>query len=414
MYLFVCLVLTAGCSLRGASRVLRILFPCLGWVGKVPHWTTGRLWLQRLGHARLIQPKEWARDWVWLIDHSVQIGQEKCLVILGIRLAHLPPPGQALSPKDLQLLALVPMRCCSRQDVQVELEKAVSCTGVPRIIVNDHGVDLTGGVGFFQAKHPRTVEIYDTKHKGACLLKHLLEKDDRWAAFNQQVGQTRSAIQQTELAFLVPPGPRPKARFMNLGPLLGWAQKVLRVVAAPSAEVLGWVSRERLQEKLGWLLEYRSAVEEWTDWQQLIDKAVLWVAEQGLYRQAVADLVVRLPLPQRYPSSERLVGQLQTFVAQQVKPLRARERVPGSTEVLESCFGRFKALERGQAKGGFTGLLLAFGALLAEPTTQQLRQALATSHTKDVRQWCQEHLGTTLPAKRQRAFQQAASATNSG
>jgi hypothetical protein len=400
--------------LRGASRVLGVFFACLGLPGKTPHWTTGRLWLQRLGHARLCQPKERARDWAWLTDHSVQIGQDKCLVILGIRLADLPPPGQALRPKDVQLIALEPMRCCSREDVRRELQKAVPRTGVPRVILDDHEVALTGGVSFFQAKHPRTVEVYDAKHKGACLLKHLLEKDDRWAEFNLKVAQTRSAIQQTELAFLVPPGPRPKARFMNLGPLLGWGQKVLTVVAAPSAEVLTWVSQERLQEKLGWLDEYRAALAEWGEWQQRIDTTVVWVGEHGLYRRVVADLEVLLPRPCRYPSSERLTEELVAFVTEQVKSVRPRERLPASTEVLESCFGKFKVLERGQSKGGFTGLLLAFGALLAEPTTQELRQALQTSHTKDVRQWYKEHLGTTLHAKRQLAFQQAAGATETG
>ena len=80
---FVRLVL-AGISLRGASRTMAIFAETLGWL-EVPHWTTGRLWLLRLGHAALSAAKQQAADWVWLIDHSVQIGQEKCLVIVGVR-----------------------------------------------------------------------------------------------------------------------------------------------------------------------------------------------------------------------------------------------------------------------------------------------------------------------------------------
>jgi hypothetical protein len=405
IHLFVCLVLVGGCSLRGASRVLGLLFACLGWAGPVPHWTSGRLWLLRLGHARLHRPKERARDWAWLIDHSVQLGPDKALVVLGLRLAHLPAPGQCLRHQDLHLLALVPMPTATRQDVHDELEKVVPLTGVPRLIVDDHGVDLTGGVGFFQQQHPRTAEVYDAKHKGACLLKHRLERDDRWAAFNVQVGQTRSAIQQTELAFLVPPGPRPKARFMNLGPLLGWGQKVLAVLGAAEALVRTWVRPERLEEKLGWLKEYQDALREWAEWQQLIDTTVFWVGAYGLERTTAAALAQRLGRPLRHPSSEQLADQLEAFVAEQAWRARPGQRFPGSTEVVESCFGRFKALQRGQAKGGLTGLLLAFGTLLGGTTTAQLRQDLQASQTQDVRQWCKEHLGTTLPAKRKRAFQ---------
>jgi hypothetical protein len=31
----------------------------------------------------LMKPKQQADDWVWIIDHTVQLEVEKCLVILG-------------------------------------------------------------------------------------------------------------------------------------------------------------------------------------------------------------------------------------------------------------------------------------------------------------------------------------------
>jgi hypothetical protein len=142
----------------------------------IPDWTTGRLWLMRLGHAMLTSPLVEADDWVWLIDHSVQIGQEKCLVILGIRLCDLPKPGECLQHHDLHLIALVVRKSWTREAVDDELEKATKRTGVPRAIVNDYGTDVHGGVQFFQERHRKTLEIYDIKHKAACLLKHRLER----------------------------------------------------------------------------------------------------------------------------------------------------------------------------------------------------------------------------------------------
>ncbi len=399
------LVLVGGCSLRGACRVLKVLFACLGWLDKVPHWTTGRLWLLRLGHARLHQPVQRRRDWAWLTDHSVQIGQDKLLVVLGLPLADLPPPGQCLRPADLRLLALEPMRSCTRPEAANALEQVAERTGVPRVIANDHGVDLHGGVCIFQASHPRTVEVYDTKHKAACLLKHALAQDERWSAFNSQVSQSRNAIQQTELAFLVPPGPRPKARYMNLGPLLRWGLKVLAVVTAPVQQVLQWVSRERLESKLGWLEGYREALGEWSEWQQLVDEAVVWVGQNGLSRQAGEQLGAVLERPLQWSSSAGLAAALQEFVMEQGRRARPGQRFPGSTEVVESCFGRFKTLERWQARGGLTSLVLAFGALLGEPSVAEVQAGLQSSRTPDVQQWCQDHLGTTLPAKRKIAFQ---------
>ncbi len=153
------------------------------------------------------------------------------MVILGIRLRDLPEPGTCLQHHDLHLIALVPRTSWTRPEVNDALEKAVKRTGVPRVIVNDYGVDLHGGVQIFQERHPHTQEIYDIKHKAACLLKHRLEKDPRWQEFQRQVGQTRCEVQQTEVSFLVPPTPKPKARFMNLQSQLEWAEGVLEIFA---------------------------------------------------------------------------------------------------------------------------------------------------------------------------------------
>jgi hypothetical protein len=91
---FLVLVLRYGASLRCAAAVL-------GWLGSVtaredlsPDGATGRSWLMRLGLAALTRPKAVADDWAWLIDHSIQVGRCKCLVILGVRLASCPWAGR--------------------------------------------------------------------------------------------------------------------------------------------------------------------------------------------------------------------------------------------------------------------------------------------------------------------------------
>jgi hypothetical protein len=405
--LFLRLVMN-GVSLRGVPRVLAVLAEAFGWPLAIPHWTTGRLWLMRLGHALLTVPLEQADDWAWLADHSVQIGQEKCLLIVGIRLRDLPKPGAGLHAHHLHLIALVPRKSWTRQDVDEALEQATPRTGVPRVIVNDHGSDLHGGVTLFQERHAQTAEMYDTKHKAACLLKARLAKEPRWQAFQRQSGQTRCAIQQTEMAFLVPPAPKPKARYMNLEPQLAWAEGVLAVLRDPPAEVRQWVRPERLREKLGWLEAFADPVAEWSEWQQVVNVTVALVADQGVYRGMGRKLRQALPRTFAHPSSRELAKDLIRFVARQARQVKPGERFPGSTEVVESCFGKMKALEKQQARGGFTSLVVSFGALLAETTSTVVKAAMEHSGTKEVFAWCKEHLGTTLFGQRKIAFAQRA------
>lgn len=408
--LFVRLVLN-GVSLRGVPRVLTVVSAAFGLSLDIPHWTTGRLWLMRLGHAMLTLPLEQADDWGWLTDHSVQIGQEKFLAIVGLRLRDLPPAGECLHHHDLQLIALVPRTSWTAEDVDHALEAAVQRTGVPRVIVDDHGTDLHGGVQLFQQRHLHTVEIYDLKHKAACLLKRRLEQNSRWLEFQRQVGHTRCAVQQTELGFLAPTTPKTKARFMNLQPQLEWADGVLDVLREPPAKVLQWVSRERLQEKLGWLQEFADDVSEWSQWQQVVNLAVTYVDRHGLSRTTAKGLTGELSCPWAHESTTILAQELIDFVTSQGQQTKRGERFPGSTEVLESCFGKMKELEQQQSRGGFTSLVLAFGALLADTTSQIINAAMQHSATRDVYQWCKDNLGTTQFGKRKLAFANGATKT---
>jgi len=399
-----------GVSLRATSRVLEFIVRFFGLPFSAPHWTTGRLWLLRFGLAQLNAPKEKADDWVWLIDHSVQIGKEKVLVILGIRLRDLPLPEQCLRAEDMVLIDLMPMETSSRKDVAMCLEEAATRICVPRAIVDDHGADLNGGVQIFQQRHPDTVEIYDVKHKAACLLKSRLEKNPRWMEFCTRVGQTRCAIQQTELGALVPPGSKPKARFMNLEAQLNWADKVLALVDGLPGSAPSWATPQRLEEKLGWLRGFRDDLAEWRQWQAIMDMTVRFVGIEGIHAKTALALSRKLRPLLRTDEGRRLAGELVKFVREQASKAKPGERLPGSTEVLESCFGKFKTLEKDQAKGGFTSLLLGFGTLFAEATIEKVVDAMRAVPTREIKDWCAKHLGQTLFSKRIEAFAMARTA----
>jgi hypothetical protein len=376
----------------------------------VPHYTTVRFWLLRVGLHKLNRPKEQASDWVWIIDHSNQIGKEKCLVILGVRVSQLPPPGKdyPLRLEQMEPIELEPVTISDKEVVYRQLEASVAKSGVPRAIIDDHGGDVAGGVELFREAHPGTIEIYDITHKAACMLKARLESDEQWKAFTAKSGQTKCNIQQTELAFLVPPSQRSKARFMNLGTLIAWGARTLAIVDHPGAEVLQHGTPERLEEKLGWLRRFREPLRSWSEMELTIDVTVDFVRTQGLYRGAAKDLRKRLRRLSVGQSARELGKDLTKFVAGQARQLRPGERLPACSEVIETCFGKFKSLEREQAKGGFTGLLLALAACVAERTQTVVHEALQRTKTEDVITWIKTRLGATVGSKRRVAYRAAA------
>ena len=406
-----------GMSLRGTCSALDWMHEMdveWGFHFPVPHCTTVRLWLLRLGYHKLHRPKEQAPDWVWIIDHSNQIGKEKCLVILGVRVSQLPPPGEEypLRLAQMEPIELEPVTVSDKEVVYRQLEANVAKTGAPRAIIADHGGDLAGGVELFCQAHPETVGIDDISHKAACLLKARLERDEQWKAFAAKAGQTKCNIQQTEWAFLVPPSQRSKARYMNLGPLIAWGVKTLAILDNPGPEVLRYGTVERLEEKLGWLRQFREPLKGWSEMEQTIDVTVDFVRTEGLYRGAAKDLRKRLGKLSVGQNAAQLGKDLTKFVAAEAKQLRRGERLPACSEVIETCFGKFKTLEREQAKGGFTGLLLALAACVAERTQEVVHEALLKTKTRDVIAWIKSRLGNTLASKRRNAYQAVAASVS--
>ena len=268
--------------------------------------------------------------------------------------------------------------------------------GVPRAILNDQGSDLHGSVQRFCQTHSHTSEIHDITHKAARLLKALLEADDSWSAFCTQTGQTKFQTQPTELAFLVPPSQRSKARYMNLGPIVNWGRETLRILNAPSKPVLQWCSRERLEEKFGWLRHFEEPLARWSEWLEIITATEQQIRHEGITAATTAAVRQSLTHLGTRGSGVRLAGELVAFVADQCQSLRPHERLPGTTEVLESAFGKQKSLERSPTKTGFTSLLLGLGAAVGTTTAQVVHQALETCGIKQVQSRCAKRHSTTL------------------
>ena len=191
----------------------------------MPSWHSGRLWLMRLGLYLLNQPKDVAKDWIWIIDHTVKIGCEKCFVILGIRQRDLPEKGKCLQHKDLELIALLPVKKSNGDIVCQQLEDAAKVTGEPRAILSDKGSDINAGVNKYVEKHVLVSPLYDISHKVACLLKKQLHENVRWDEFTTFANHVKKLVQQTPLAHLRPPKQRSKARYMNISPLVTWCYR---------------------------------------------------------------------------------------------------------------------------------------------------------------------------------------------
>jgi len=252
--------------------------------------------------------------------------------------------------------------------------------------------------------------LRDFKHYAANVVKSLIGNNERFQEVSGKIGSTRSSIQQTELAHLSPPSPKPKARFMNLSNTLGWLTLILWLLRSPEAKARQGIRDERMQEKLGWVAEYAEEIAVWQECQDVVSASVTFINQQGLFRGAACELRGVIGNELGHATSKELARRLIDFVAESEEPLREGERLPMSTEILESTFGLYKQLEGQHSKSGFTSLLACLPALLRPTTPESVTAAFARTSAADVTAWTQEHFPSTVTSRRHAAYAEHQSA----
>jgi hypothetical protein len=404
IHLYLLLVLSSSTSLRAASRVIEIVSDFFHLPLSVPSWYTGRLWLLRLGYYKLNRKKHKATDWIWIIDHTIQWGSEKCLVILGLRQKNLPVAETILNHEDVEPIAMFPVTSSNGQIVYQQLEKAVEYTGVPKEIISDHGTDLKKGIEIFCQQHRQTCHIYDIKHKMAAILKRELKDDPDWNEFVKLANETRRKVQQTSLAALAPPNQRSKSRYLNVDKLVKWAMEVLCFLDQHDLQVSQHFDVHQIEAKLRWLTDFRPQLLQWHEMVQLVKLAESFIKFNGIYRDCHIDLLQVEGFEAHREKTKRLREELLEFIAQQSDQAEANERLLGSSEVIESVIGKLKNMESDQNKSGFTGLLLSLAAIVSKTTEDVIQKAMESVPTKRVREWFKQNIGKSLQSRRKEVF----------
>ncbi|OWK39808.1 hypothetical protein [Fimbriiglobus ruber] len=358
---------------------------------RVPCATTVRSWVLRLGYAQLTRPLSHDHRWAWLVDHTIQIGSQKLLAIVGVVLDHAPFGVRPLERADLHLVDLVPMDTSNHARVDAALQRAVARTGPPRQIVSDGATDLCKGIQDFRARHPDTLGVPDVAHHVANLLKHYWEADPQWTAFVGRMTATAATLRQTRAAHLVAPKLRAKARYMSVATFVRFGRLVAAKLraATPDPEVV---------THYGWVAAYADALTVWHEQHALVQATLRIVRVEGLFARTptlVDDEWARLTLSD-HPTTVRLRNRLRAYVDRWSRAAHPGERLIGSTEILESAFGLQKRLSRDQAASGFTGLSLGVGAMIGTATPEQTLADMDRVPEKVVQNWTQRMFGPTV------------------
>ncbi len=137
---------------------------------------------------------EWREDWIYLLDHTIDFGVKKCLVVLGVTLEKFRQNKCKLCHQDMEILAIAIHESATAVSVQETLETVSATTGVPAQIVSDNGSNIKRGVEDFLQEKAGTKYTYDITHKAGAFLKHHLEDDANWKLLVNKTCETKRGL----------------------------------------------------------------------------------------------------------------------------------------------------------------------------------------------------------------------------
>ena len=108
-----------------------------------PHYSSIRNWVARIGLYELSREKEKRDDWIFIVDLTLELGQEKAMVIYGISEQswqdNVLAEKRGLKHTDGEILGIEITESATGEWVQNTLENLTQTVGIPRQIVTDRG-----------------------------------------------------------------------------------------------------------------------------------------------------------------------------------------------------------------------------------------------------------------------------------
>ena len=239
--------------------------------------------------------------------------------------------------------------------------------------------------------------VGDVAHFGANVLENRWERDARWKELVQRLAQTNQQLRQTADAFLLSPTLRNKSRFMNVGPLLRFARRVLTLLRRE-------MPSEKARQRYGWLLEFQEELAGWLEQYDLVEKTIQRVRKHGLHVGTLTELEKEWGTESERPGTKMVRGHMRVYVRKHVRVTKEGETLAGSSEVLESAFGKLKAKIGESSQGELTGMVLSLGAMLGKHDAEEVQKALEAVPQKKAEGMIARLLGPTLCWLRRQLF----------
>ena len=365
----------------------------------VPHFTSVINWTLRLGLGMLKQVKPVCQHWMAIIDHSIDIGTKKVLVVLRVNVDALSERNQAITLKDCECIGVKVSENVNGETISLELEEIFNRAGIPKAIVKDCDATLEKGVRLWAEKQNTEIPIIkDIGHVMANTLKKQFEKTSTYKRYTTLTSNGAKRLRQTDLAFLVPPKLRTKGRFLSISKLGKWGDKMINILGkkgqAKKDSVLA-----RLRAVLPGFTSLKPFIRRFANHAKIVSQIMEVLKNKGLdqnsYKQC-QQLLKQLP-------NSKVKTQTRLWLEQHLKIQKQITSLPllVSSDIIESLFGNFKHIIERSPQADMNRTTLLIPTLCGSLDEVTITQAFNQTCHNDLKDWEKQNIPYTMRKKRQ-------------
>jgi hypothetical protein len=385
-------------SLRGTQYVLYLFRNC--FKGGTPCHVVIQNWILRFGLYKLQQIPEKRNDWIYILDHTIEFGTKKCLVVLGISLERFRKLSCKIRHCDMEVLGISIVEKATAASVTEVLEKISILTGLPVQILSDGGANIKKGIldFIFDKKDILTIrKTYDVTHRAALILKKYLKEDEIWKLFIDSACKAKRGLVHTVLAYLAPPKPRDKARWLNLEPYVDWMEKILSLQEVDIKKTANY------KEKLQWVGQFESNILEWRAILDMLEALKLEVKSNGFNPSTKDNFIIAVSSLKL--DTARLVSiknEIIEYIEEECKDIDGIYL--GCSDIIESVLGKYKIFSGKSPMKEVGKAVLTMPVFTSNIDYKEVKTAMESISANDVKQWLDDYIGESLFSKRKQAF----------
>jgi hypothetical protein len=353
---------------------------------KIPTHSTVLNWIKKHGINNFKDSSFYQNEkWVLILDESVQFGDKKLLLALAV------PEGRcsqkkALSYKDLIPLVLKVGTSWKSKDIFNEINQSIDIKQISYCI-SDTGSNLICTSKLLNSTH-----IVDVNHKFSSIIKSVFEKNSLFISYTKALSLIRSQKSISKYARIVPPNQRVMSRFMNLMPLFKWGVKMIN-------NIDNNVLTEEEKTILSFLEPMRDFIFDTYQILICLNNIQKSFKNKGFNETTAKDAISAISKIES-ANSLKIKELLYKYIEDLRTKAKEKESICCSSDIIESCFGKYKEIVKGNKTVGISDLSLCIAAIMGLNNPDKTKKAMETVSMKQVKEWKTKRISKTLFAEK--------------